>query len=106
MSAGWLEVGQFLIFWWLRAGVVLLTALARLPTSVDAHVALVGATPVPGSTIGQPPKSLRIRFDQIPDPNFNQITIIDTNGQTIGGGPAQADTADPAVITAALTTQL
>src|SRR4051812_2955957 len=34
--------------------IVALTVLALLPVVVSAHVALVAATPVPGSTIGQP----------------------------------------------------
>jgi putative copper export protein/methionine-rich copper-binding protein CopC/mono/diheme cytochrome c family protein len=88
--------------WCLGGILTLLMTLAVLPVPVSAHVALVGATPVPGSTIGQAPKSVRIRLDQIPDPKFSQITILDTNGQTVAGGPAQADATDPAVIEVAL----
>lgn len=80
---------------------VLLAALmsvALVPTLVSAHVALVGATPVPGSTVGQPPTMIRIRFDQIPDPKFNEIALLDTSGQTVAGGAATSNVSDPSVV--------
>lgn len=86
--------------------VVALTVLALLPASVSAHVALVAATPVPGSTIGQPPKALRIRFDQIPDPKFNEITLLDTSGNPVAGGAATAEAGDPSVVEVTLNAKL
>lgn len=82
----------------LAACIVAFAGLALVPVAVAAHVALVAATPVPGSTVGQPPKALRIRFDQIPDPKFNQITLLDTSGAVIAGGPATAVADDPSVV--------
>ena len=77
-------------------------ALVCLPLAVSAHVALVAATPVAGSTVGQPPKTVKIRFDQVPDPQFNRIELLDTSGKTVAGGAAQRDAADPTVITVTL----
>ena len=85
---------------------VLALALMLMPAPVSAHVALVGATPVPGSTIGQPPKALRIRLDQVPDPKFSRIEVLDTSGASIVGGAASASAGDPAVIEVTLTTKL
>ena len=90
----------------LAAVVVALALLATLSASVSAHVALVAATPVPGSTIGQPPKMVRIRFDQVPDPKFNDITILDTSGKAVAGGPATSNASDPAVIEVTITAKL
>jgi len=70
-------------------------ALAMLPLAtitVSAHVALLAATPVPNSTLGQPPTRIRLRFDQPPDPQFSQITVLDTNGKAVTGGNAARDT--------------
>jgi len=83
-----------------------LGGLALLPVSVSAHVALVAATPVPGSTIGQPPKAIRIRFDQVPDPKFNGITLLDTSGTPVAGGAAEAEAGDPSVVAVTLTGKL
>jgi copper transport protein len=85
---------------------VAVALLASLSVSVSAHVALVAATPVPGSTIGQPPKMVRIRFDQVPDPKFNNITILDTSGKAVAGGPAASNASDPAVIEVTITAKL
>ena len=76
-----------------RTGALLLLALGMVllrPIPVAAHVALVGATPLPNSTVGQPPKRIRLRFDEPPDPQFSQITLLDTSGRTVAGGPAQS----------------
>ncbi len=86
--------------------ILAVTGLALLPSSVSAHVALVAATPVPGSTIGQPPKAIRIRFDQVPDPKFNDITLLDTSGNPVGGGAATAEEGDPSVVEVTLTGKL
>ncbi len=83
-----------------------LVGLALPPLSVSAHVALVAATPVPGSTIGQPPKTIRIRFDQVPDPKFNGITLLDTSGNPVAGGAAMAEAGDSSVVEVALTGKL
>ena len=77
-------------------------ALLYAPLLVSAHVALIAATPVAGSTIGQAPKAVRIRFDQVPDPQFNRIELLDTSGKTVAGGAAQRDTADPTIVTVTL----
>ncbi len=84
----------------------LVMGLALLPVAVSAHVALVAATPVPGSTIGQPPKVVRIRFDQIPDPKFNGITLLDTSGKSVAGGPATTSGSDPSVVEVTLAAKL
>ncbi|MGI8857437.1 MAG: copper resistance protein CopC, partial [Thermomicrobiales bacterium] len=86
--------------------VVAVALLAIPPAAVSAHVALVAATPVPGSTVGQPPKMVRVRFDEIPDPKFNDITILDTSGKAVAGGPATASASDPAVVEVAITAKL
>ncbi|MHB8647337.1 MAG: copper resistance CopC family protein, partial [Thermomicrobiales bacterium] len=78
--------------------IVALTGLMIVSASVSAHVALVAATPVPGSTVGQPPVMIRIRFDQIPDPKFNDITLLDTSGMRVAGGSATENASDPAVV--------
>ena len=88
-----------------RDGHARVALLAPSP-SVSAHVALVAATPVPDSTIGQPPKTIRIRFDQVPDPKFNDITLLDTSGNPVAGGPATAETSDPSVIEVTLKAKL
>jgi len=77
-------------------------ALVCLPLAVSAHVALVAATPVAGSTVGQPLKAVKIRFDQVPNPQFNRIELLDTSGKTVAGGAAQRDAADPTVVIVAL----
>ncbi len=82
--------------------IVALIGVALVPAPVAAHTALVAATPVPGSTIGQPPKTIRIRFDQIPDPKFNEITLLDTSGTVIAGGAATAAGGDPSVVAVTL----
>ncbi len=86
------RIGSFVIVL-----IVALTGLMFVPATISAHVALVAATPVPGSTIGQPPKMIRIRFDQVPDPKFNEITLLDTSGKSIAGGAATAEPGDPSV---------
>lgn len=86
--------------------VVAMSMLMLVPTSVSAHVALVAATPVPGSTLGQPPKAVRIRFDQVPDPKFDDITILDTSGKAVAGGPATPDAGDPSIAAVTLATKL
>jgi copper transport protein len=90
----------------ISALVVALIGLALAAASVSAHVALVAATPVPGSTIGQPPKAIRIRFDQVPDPKFNEITLLDTSGKSVAGGAATAEAGDPSVIEVTLSANL
>ncbi|HEY8293215.1 MAG TPA: copper resistance protein CopC, partial [Thermomicrobiales bacterium] len=88
------------------AVILAITGLMLLAIPVSAHVALVAATPVPGSTIGQPPKTIRIRFDQVPDPKFNEITLLDTSGKSIAGGAATTEAGDPSVIEVTLTAKL
>lgn len=85
---------------------VVLMGLMVAAVPVSAHVALVAATPMPGSTIGQPPKAIRIRFDQVPDPKFNEITLLDTSGKSVAGGAATAEAGDPSVIEVTLTAKL
>jgi len=80
------------------ASLLAVIGLALIPLSVAAHIALVAATPVPGSTIGQPPKAIRIRFDEVPDPKFNDIALLDTSGKRVAGGTATVDASDPSVI--------
>jgi len=78
--------------------VVAFMGVTLVPAPISAHAALVAATPVADSTIGQPPKTIRIRFDQIPDPKFNAITLLDTSGKVIAGGAATAEAGDPSVV--------
>ncbi len=91
---------------YLTALLLALAGFALLPIAVSAHVALVAATPVPGSTIGQPPKTIRIRFDQVPDPKFNDITLLDTSGNLIAGGAAAVEAGDPSVVEVTLNGKL
>ncbi len=86
--------------------VVALIGLTLVAAPVSAHVALVAATPVPGSTVGQPPKAIRIRFDEVPDPKFNDITLLDTGGNPVAGGAATAEAGDPSVVEVALNAKL
>ena len=86
--------------------VVALALFVSLTASVSAHVVLVAATPVSGSTIGQPPKMVRVRFDQVPDPKFSDISILDTSGKAVAGGPAASNASDPAVIEVTITATL
>ena len=86
--------------------VVAFIGMTLVPAPVSAHAALVAATPVSGSTIGQPPKMIRIRFDQIPDPKFNEITLLDTSGKAIAGGAATAEAGDPSVVEVTLNGKL
>ncbi|MDQ2787506.1 MAG: copper resistance protein CopC, partial [Chloroflexota bacterium] len=90
----------------LVALIVTFIGVTLVPAPVSAHTALVAATPVPGSTIGQPPKTIRIRFDQIPDPKFNEITLLDTSGTVIAGGAATADAGDPSIVEVTLSAKI
>ena len=90
----------------IRAALIALTlawgTLLCAPLVVSAHVGLVAATPVAGSTIGQAPKAVKIRFDQVPDPQFNRIELLDISGKTVAGGAAQRDAVDPTIVTTTL----
>ncbi len=77
------------------AGLFALLVVGTVPLRVSAHVALVAATPVAGATVGQSPAAVRLRLDQSPDPQFSQITLLDTMGHIVAGGAAQRDPANP-----------
>lgn len=82
----------------LAATLAIMVALVAVPLAVSAHFAFLAATPTVGSTIGQPPKAVKIRFDQTVDPQFARIALLDTSGTTVAGGPARRDPADPTTI--------
>ena len=87
--------------WSARIFVILaigLGALTLRPLAVSAHAALAAATPVPDTTIGQPPKLIRVQLDQSADPALSQITLIDASGRTVAGGPARLVPQDPTIM--------
>ncbi len=82
----------------LAAALLGLAALALVPFAVSAHFAFLAATPVPGSTIGQPPRTVKVRFDQTVNPALARIELLDTTGATVAGGTTQRDPADPTTL--------
>jgi len=76
----------------------ILGALMLAPAGASAHAALAAATPVPDTTIGQSPKLIRVQLNQGADPALSQITLIDTSGRTVAGGPARLAPSDPTIM--------
>ncbi|MFI5493850.1 copper resistance CopC/CopD family protein [Actinoplanes sp. NPDC051859] len=72
-----------------RAFILLVVALATLvllpPAPANAHAALVGASPEPGSVIDTPPSEIVVRFTEPVAPVTARIQVLAPDGKRITG---------------------
>lgn len=89
---------------WLRNLAVVLAAvfacIAAPPAA--AHAFLDHASPAVGSTVHDPPPSVRLWFTEQLEPAFSRVRVVDAAGKDVDAGDSHVDTADPTLLTATL----
>lgn len=85
---------------WALAWAVALGTL--LPATVSAHADLIGATPTPNATLGDPPVEVSISFSEPIDPDTAFIDLLDGSQVRVQGLGAVSVGADGRVARAAL----
>ena len=74
----------------MRVLLVLFVALGALLTPAgpaDAHAALVGSDPAPGSIIGSSPTEIVVTFSEAITPVPGRVQVLDPAGKRISGTP-------------------
>ena len=76
--------------------------LGAFASVANAHAMLDRADPRVGSIVAGAPTKLSLWFTQEVEPAFSKVEVCDSNGARMDEGPAQADSADPALLHVAL----
>ena len=63
-----------------------------------AHAFLDHADPRVGSTVSQPPQSVRLWFSQALEPAFSRVHVVDTSGKAVDAGDAHVDASDKTLL--------
>lgn len=83
----------------IRAVTVIVAAIAWLASaSAAAHAFLDHADPRVGSTVSQPPHSVRLWFSQALEPAFCRVHVVDASGKTVDAGDAHVDASDTTLL--------
>jgi len=78
-------------------------ALASTVTSsAFAHAKLQSSDPQAGSTLGDAPKQVRLKFNEALEPAFSKIKVTGAQNNEIPVAAATVDKVDPTVMTAPL----
>ncbi|MCS0588336.1 copper homeostasis periplasmic binding protein CopC [Massilia norwichensis] len=78
-------------------------AFASTVTSVAfAHAKLQSSDPQAGSTLGDAPKQVRLKFNEALEPAFSKIKVMGPQNNEIPVTATTVDKADPTVMTAPL----
>ena len=60
-----------------------------------AHAALKGSQPVANAVLEQPPREIRLTFNEKVEPAFSSIVLQDAGGKEVAAGKAMVDAANP-----------
>jgi copper transport protein len=81
---------------------VLLGALPLLSmisaSPVSAHAVPVASVPAPGAVLQQPPTTVVISFNEVPDPTLSYIQVLDTSGRHHEVGHAASSPGVPRIL--------
>jgi len=67
--------------------------LAGSPLSVLAHAIVIHSDPPDGAVLAESPKVIVLEFDEVLDPQFSKVKIVDPNFKTVVPGPGVIDPA-------------
>jgi methionine-rich copper-binding protein CopC len=84
------------------AAVMLAVAASVLGRASLAHAFLDHALPAVGSTVHEPPHSVRLWFTERLEPTFSRVRVVDTSGKQVNAGDSHVDQEDPTLLTVAV----
>lgn len=83
---------------WIRctlAAAAIVLAVAGLPETALAHARLLRSDPPRRASLARPPKTLRLWFNEAPEPKFARVVVTNEKGEPVTQTPARVDAEDP-----------
>lgn len=75
-----------------------LAALLLEPVAAWAHAKLVKSEPAQRAVLSQPPRQLRLWFNERLEPAFCVVTVLDASGNTVTSTQAAVSNTDPKLL--------